>query len=328
MSRRPSRPAVHVGAVTVLTALGGLMAAVPAAASVTYSATTSVRTLVYDGIDSFETIDVSPLQSGPAGVQASSVVTLAVNDSQGRPLTGFGRVDASAGPAGLVLSDSTSQDTAGTPATTYAFTETTASVGLSWASFVLGTPGALGSVTVEGWWSSSISPAPTGPGTLPSTATQTLGALVESRPAGSFCGTAACQERTGVSATLVDGGSYRPSAAPFTLPVTIQAGEWLTVDAWMSITSRSGYAGEQSMTAPPGSAHPDSFLVMRFSEGFAPADLTGLVDLGGGAYALAPAVPEPATWALWACGLAGMGLHRRRRATRARPSASTGEAAC
>lgn len=71
MSRRPSRTGVHVGAVTVLTALGGLLAAVPAAASVTYSATTSVRTLVYDGIDSFETIDVSPLQSGPVGVQAS-----------------------------------------------------------------------------------------------------------------------------------------------------------------------------------------------------------------------------------------------------------------
>lgn len=327
MNGRVPRRSRRAGAATALTALGGLLATGPAAAVVTYGAATSVRALVYDGVDSFETTDVSPLQSGPAGVQASSVVSLAVNDSQGRPLTAFGRVDASAGSAGLLLSDRTSQDTVGTPASTYAFTETTASVGLSWASFVQGAPGVLGSVTVEGWWSSSISPAPTGPGTLPSTATQRLGALVESRPEGTSCGTAACQERMGESATLVDGGSYRPSAAPFTLPVAIQAGEWLTVDAWMSVTSRSGYAGEQAMLAPPGSAHPGSFLVLRFSDGFAPADLTGLVELGGGAYALAPAVPEPASWALWGAGLAGMVVRRRWRATWARTGAS-GEAAC
>lgn len=287
-------------------------AALPAGAVVSYSASSSARVVVYDGVDSFETTELVPLHSGPTGAQAASALSLAVLDSLGRPLHAEGAITAVAGPAGLAILSTTTQDVAGSPGSTYAFSEVSATASLSWSSLVTGAPGTVGSFVVEGWWTSSVVPGPAGPGTLSSLSAERLGLDIESRPLGGTCGTAACQEHFSSSATVWDGGSYRPSQGWLeNYGTTVLPGEWLTVDAWVTATTRAGYATDRSLTAPPDSAQPGSFLVLRFSEGFAPADLSGLIDLGGGAYALAPAVPEPATWALWGVGLAALARVRR-----------------
>lgn len=291
--------------------------AMPAGAAVSYSASSSGRIVVYDGIESFETTTSEPVRSGPTGAQASSTLSLAVQDSLGRPLQAEGAITAVAGPAGLAIASTTSQDVAGSPGSTYAFSEVSATAALSWSSLVTGAPGSVGNFVVEGWWTASVVPGPAGAGALNSLATQRLGLDIVSRPLGGACSTAACQEHFSSSATVRDGGGYLPSQDWLeNYGTTVRPGEWLTVDAWVTATARAGYATSDSLTARPDSAQPGSFLVLRFSDGFAPADLSSLIDLGGGAYALAPAVPEPATWALWGAGLAA--LARVRRSSRSR----------
>ena len=290
-------------------------AALPAGAAVSYSASASARVVVYDGVDSFETTESVPLHSGTTGAQASSALSVAVLDNLGRPLQAEGSITAVAGPAGLAISSMTTQDVAGSPGSTYAFSDVSATASLSWSSLVTGAPGTVGRFVVEGWWTSSVVPGPAGVGTLSSFSTGKLGLDIVSRPLGGTCSTAACQEHFSTSATVADGSSFRPSQSWLeNYGTTVLPGEWLTVDAWVTVTTRAGYAMDRGLTAQPDSAQPGSFLVLRFSEGFAPADLTGLVDLGGGAYALAPAVPEPATWALWLAGVAATGGWARRRA--------------